>query len=107
MDRPVGAERPTGLTSAEVAERVRLGRTNRRPPASSRSVWAIVRANLFTYFNAVVFGGFGVLLALGFWEDGLFGLTALANTVIGMAQELRTKRSLDRLAILTAPRTRV
>ncbi|MGN6742434.1 MAG: HAD-IC family P-type ATPase [Amnibacterium sp.] len=107
MDGASGAERRTGLTADEVAERVRLGRTNRRPPTSSRSVWAVVRANLFTYFNGIVFGGFGVLLALGFWQDGLFGLTALANTVIGIAQELRTKRSLDRLAILTAPRARV
>ncbi|WP_066520909.1 HAD-IC family P-type ATPase [Curtobacterium ammoniigenes] len=75
--------------------------------ATSRSVWDILRGNLFTFFNALVVSGFGVLLVLGRWQDALFGVTALANIVIGTAQEYRAKRVLDRLQILSAPRARV
>jgi cation-transporting ATPase E len=96
-----------GLTSAEVAERVADGRTNAYTDATSRSAWSIVRANVFTLFNGIIVACFVVLLALGRWQDALFGLSAIANTIIGSVQEFRAKAALDKLALLHAPNARV
>lgn len=96
-----------GLSTAEVFERVRTGRTNAYVADTSRSVWTIVRANVFTLFNGIVFACFFVLFVLGRWQDALFGLAAFANSIIGCVQEFRAKAALDRLALLNAPRARV
>jgi cation-transporting ATPase E len=96
-----------GLTSAEVDERRQRGEVNEVANSSSRSLWSIVRTNVFTLFNAIVFSGFGLLLALGRWQDALFGFPALFNTLIGVTQEFNAKRTLDRLAVLNAPHARV
>jgi cation-transporting ATPase E len=96
-----------GLSSAEVAKRVAAGKTNAYSDATSRSVWSIVRANVFTLFNGIIVACFAVLLALGRWQDALFGLSAIANTIIGSFQEFRAKAALDKLALLHAPNARV
>jgi cation-transporting P-type ATPase E len=96
-----------GLSDGEVAERVAAGQVNAYAADSSRSVWSIVRANVFTLFNGIVASCFLVLLLLGRWQDALFGLSALANAIIGCVQEFRAKAALDRLALLNAPRARV
>jgi cation-transporting P-type ATPase E len=98
---------PCGLSDADVATRVEAGLTNTLPDSSSRSLWEIFRANVFTLFNGIVAGSFLLLLLLGEWRDALFGFAAVSNAVIGVVQEYTAKRSLDRLAILTAPRARV
>ncbi|MDE0546083.1 HAD-IC family P-type ATPase [Microbacterium sp. C7(2022)] len=97
----------SGLTAAEVAERIADGRVNVFESDSSRSAWTIVRANVFTLFNGIVFTCFGILLVLGRWQDALFGLAAFANSIIGSYQEFKAKAALDRLALLNAPRARV
>ena len=97
----------TGLSGAEVRERVAAGRTNAFVQDTSRSVWSIVRANVFTLFNGIILVCFLVLLAIGRWPDALFGFSAIANAVIGSVQEFRAKRALDRLAVLSAPHARV
>jgi len=96
-----------GLDEAAVRDRVLRGEVNAVPQAASRTVWQIVRANLFTRFNALLGTLFVVILAVGALQDALFGLVLVANTAIGIFQELRAKRTLDRLAVLTAPRARV
>lgn len=96
-----------GLTAAEVAARAAQGETNAFESPTSRSVWSIVRANVFTLFNGIIFACFLVLLVIGRWQDALFGFSALANTIIGSVQEFRAKRALDRLALLHAPHARV
>ena len=93
-----------GLSDTAVAQRVAAGLTNVRFGGVSRSVWSIVRTNVFTLFNAIVAGSFVLLLVLGQWRDALFGLSAVANAVIGVTQEYRAKQSLDRLAVLNSPR---
>lgn len=97
----------TGLTSAQVAERVAAGQTNAYTASSSRSVGSIVRANVFTLFNGIVLACFFVLFLLGRWQDALFGFAAIMNAIIGSVQEFRAKAALDRLALLNAPRARV
>ena len=106
---PVDLERLSvaGLSDAEVTARVVAGLTNRVPPSTSRSFARILQANLFTLFNAVVGGSFLLLVALGYWQDALFGFFVIANVLIGVVQEYRAKRTLDRLALLSSPRARV
>lgn len=104
----VPAELPRGgLTSAEVAARVAAAKTNAFSPDSSRSAWSIIRANVFTLFNGIVFACFIVLFVLGRWQDALFGFAAIANAIIGSTQEFRAKAALDRLALLNKPSARV
>lgn len=97
----------TGLSRADVRERRERGEVNTLPNDTGRSLWRILQANLFTLFNAIVGGSFLVLLALGYWQDALFGFFVIANVAIGVAQEFRAKVTLSRLAVLNAPRARV
>lgn len=101
------AARDEGLTAAEVAARVQAGQTNAFDAASSRSIWSIVRDNTLTLFNGIIAACFFVLLLLGRWQDAFFGISALANTVIGSVQEFRAKAALDKLALLHEPLARV
>jgi P-type E1-E2 ATPase len=72
-------------------------------PATSRSYGSIVRANVFTVFNLIL-AVFGTLtLVFGDWRDALFLGILVANSGIGITQEVRAKRALDRLAALVAP----
>ncbi|MFF9477935.1 HAD-IC family P-type ATPase [Streptomyces sp. NPDC014733] len=89
-----------GLSAAEVAERVARGEVNDVPVRSSRSVPDIVRANVFTRFNAIIGVLFVIILIVGPIQDGLFGFVIIANTGIGIFQELRAKRTLDNLAVV-------
>jgi cation-transporting ATPase E len=97
----------SGLSAAEVTERVAAGRTNVFVQDTSRSVWSILRANVLTLFNGIILACFLVLMLIGRWQDALFGFSAIANAVIGTVQEYRAKRALDRLALLNAPTARV
>ncbi|MEO7007176.1 MAG: HAD-IC family P-type ATPase [Terrimesophilobacter sp.] len=101
------AKAQLGLSGEQVARRNAAGLTNRISQASSRSVWEIVRANVLTLFNAIVAGSFILLLALGQWRDALFGFAAVGNAVIGVVQEYRAKRALDRLTVINTPDARV
>ena len=96
----------TGLTSTEVQERIAAGLTNKQDTSSSRKFSSILRANFFTLFNAIVGGSFLALLALGEWKDALFGLAVISNILIGVIQEYRSKRTLDRISLLHAPHAR-
>jgi cation-transporting ATPase E len=97
---------PAGLGGAEVAARVAAGRTNAVTARTSRTLGQIVRANVLTVFNGLLAVLFVVVLATGRWQNALFGGVVVANALIGIVQELRAKRTLDRLAVLTAPRAR-
>ncbi len=101
----IDAER--GLTSAEVAERRTDGRVNDVPTHTSRSVKQIVRDNIFTRFNAILGAMLAIILVVGPVQDALFGFVLVANAGIGIFEELRAKRTLDRLTLLTAPRADV
>lgn len=107
LHRRVSGPAANGLSRDEVSSRVSSGLANRVPDATSRSLWAIVRANVLTLFNAIVASSFVLLLLLGSWQDALFGVAAVGNAVIGVVQEYRAKRLLDRLAVLEAPLARV
>lgn len=97
----------TGLSGGEVAERTAAGQVNAFQADTSRSAGSIIRANVFTLFNGIVFACFGVLFVLGRWQDALFGFSAVANAIIGSVQEFRAKAALDKLALLNAASARV
>ena len=97
----------TGLTAAQVADRVAAGRTNAVEVRTSRTIGEIVRTNVFTVFNGLLTALFVCILLTGRWQNGLFGLVIVANSAIGIFQEVRAKRTLDRLAVLNAPQARV
>jgi len=96
-----------GLSSTEVAERVAQGRTNSSGQHTSRSFGEILRANLLTRFNFLLGALLVVILAVGHPQDALFGIVLVTNALIGIVQEVRAKRTLDRLAVLNAPRATV
>src|SRR5215216_11554 len=96
-----------GLTGAEVAERVAGGLVNDVPSAPTRTIGQIVRSNLVTRFNLLLGSLLAVILVVGPLQDALFGLVIVANTVVGIVQEVRAKRTLDRLEVVNAPRARV
>ena len=98
---------PTGLTSAEVAERIERGQINAVDDSSSRPLWHIIRTNVFTRFNAILGALFIVVLSTGSVADALFGFPLIINSLVGIIQEYLAKRKLDRLALLHAPTTRV
>ncbi len=96
----------TGLTEAEARRRL-AERGPPAPPPTSRSTASIIRANVLTPFNAIL-AGLGLLtLVFADWRDALFLFIIAANSGIGIWQELRAKRSLDRLAALVAPKATV
>ncbi len=93
----------TGLTRSEVAARTAAGETNAVVEVTSRPLSEIVKANVFTRFNALL----GVLLVLvlltGSYKNALFGIALVVNSLLGIAQEWHAKRTLDSLAVLHAP----
>lgn len=89
-----------GLTSAQVAERVARGEVNDVPVRSSRSTVDIVRGNVFTRFNAIIGVLWVIMLIVAPIQDSLFGFVIIANTGIGIIQELRAKKTLDGLAVI-------
>ena len=97
----------TGLTTAEVAERVAAGHGNSTARVTSRPVGEILRANLFTRFNAIIVVLCVLVLVFGAPPDALFGLVVVVNSGIGIVQELRARRVLDRLAVLGEEPVRV
>ncbi|MCB0860943.1 MAG: cation-translocating P-type ATPase [Solirubrobacterales bacterium] len=94
-----------GLSASEAAGRLHdLGPAQ---PHSSRSTSSIVAGNVFTLFNLIIGIFFVLILSLGLIADAVFGMIAIVNTWIGIRQELKAKETLDRLAILVAPRAEV
>ncbi|MFF5448146.1 HAD-IC family P-type ATPase [Streptomyces sp. NPDC012888] len=99
--------KPGGLTTAEVAERVARGAVNDVPVRSSRSTADIVRGNVFTRFNAIIGVLWVIMLVVAPIQDSLFGFVIIANTGIGIIQELRAKKTLDSLAVIGEARPSV
>ena len=96
-----------GLSGAEVRERVARGQINRAHTPTSRTWRQIASAHVFTRFNALLGALWVIVMAVGSWRDALFGVVIAINAAIGILQELRAKRTLDRLALQTTARVHV
>ncbi len=93
-----------GLSDAEVAERVAAGQVNVVPDPPDRTLGQIVAANTFTVVNAIMFTLFLLVIVAGSPQDGLFVGVVVSNSVIGVVQEVRARRELRRLEVVTEPR---
>lgn len=98
---------PIGLDEAEVRARVARGDVNHISQPPTRTFAEILRANIFTRFNAILGVLLAVIIVVGPFQDGLFGVVLVANSAIGILQELRAKRTVERLSVLSAPMVRV
>ena len=83
------------------------GKVNTADTRSSRTIGEIIRANIFTRFNAIIAVLTGTVLVLGDPRDALFGFVMVLNILIGVVQEWRAKRTLDRLSLVSAPKVAV
>ena len=92
----------TGLTQGEVIALRESGLDNAVKASTSRSLIDIVRANVFTLFNGIIFAAMVMVLITGSWRDAVFGMIIIINTGIGICTELKAKRTLDKLSILVA-----
>jgi len=92
------------LTDAEVQDRIRDGKVNAKAANDSRSVLSILRTNILTRFNAIISAMLVVILFAGELADAMFGIVMVVNALIGIIQELRAKRTLDRLTLLVEPK---
>ncbi|MBL6926246.1 MAG: HAD-IC family P-type ATPase [Acidimicrobiia bacterium] len=98
---------PVGLSASEVAERIADGRVNDVPDAPVRTTGEILKANVLTPVNAIMGTLLGLILIAGYPSDALFAGVIVSNSVIGVVQELKARRTLTELALLSAPRARV
>lgn len=94
-------EIPQGLTSEQAQEAVKRGEQNRMPRNTDGGVWMIVQRNIFTLFNLLNLVLAFFLIQVGSYRNLLFLGVVLSNAVIGLTQELRAKRTHDRLLLLS------
>ena len=100
---PVPASTPLGLDAAAVAERRQRGQDNRFQARVGRSYWRIFTDNILNLFNIVLFSLLLIVVLFGDYPTALFaGFSVVTNSFLGMLQEMRAKRKLDRLAALSA-----
>jgi cation-transporting ATPase E len=103
-DAIAAATPPTGLTEAEATARRAAGRGNTTPPTTGRTYAQIVRENVFTFINDVIFVLGVLLVVVGRPLDALVSLGVIGvNIAVSVVQEVRAKRTLDRIALLTRP----
>lgn len=93
----------TGLTTEEVQERVSKGLTNRTKKGSSKTYGRIIFTNIFTFFNLLILFIAGLLISVGAYKDIFFLVIVFLNTVIGIFQEIKAKKTIDKLSLLSAP----
>ena len=96
-----------GLTAAEVQQRIDEGKVNASSTVKTKSIKQIFLDNIFTVFNGINILLFILLISVGSYKNSLFVMVVLFNTVIGIVQEVRSKKSVDKLTILSESRISV
>lgn len=96
-----------GLSEQQVAQLSAQGKANVLKESTSRSYKDILRSNVFTLFNGIIFVAMILVLLTGQWRDAIFGLVIIINSGIGVFTEVRAKRTLDKLSILVASHSTV
>lgn len=93
----------TGLTDEEVRQRVEEGLTNRADISTDKTTKEIVISNVFTYFNLIFLVITILLIMVGSFRNLTFLPIIIGNTVIGIVQEIRAKKTLEKMSLLNAP----
>ena len=97
----------TGITDKEVAEKTRQGRINRAPRKQSNSIGKIILKNTLTIFNLVNLVLAIMILLVGSYKNLLFVLIAIANTLISIINEIRAKKTIDKMRLISEQRPTV
>ena len=95
----------TGLTEEQVKERIEAGQTNADENPNTRTYKQIVKENTLTFFNFLNLVLLVLVLMVGSFKNAFFVCIIIINTLIGIAQEIRAKKTIDKLAILTAKKS--
>ncbi len=106
-DPPFRADPEKGLSSSQAEERRQAGFVNTAVDPPTKSVGKIIKENVLTYFNLVFVILAGLVIAAGSFRSLTFMVVVIANTLIGIVQELRTKKELDALTVLHTPKALV
>ena len=96
-----------GLTSKEVKQRIKEGKVNHIPKTPSRTIPQIIRANLFTKFNAINFVLAAVIILAGSPKNAIFVGVIIVNTLIGVVQEVKAKHTLEKLSVISMAHAKV
>ncbi len=110
--RRVRTDYQSGLTSDQVNERMLKGQINYVPNTNVKTIRSIIRENVFTFFNVLCFIVFAALAFVDIyyeqsWSNLLFMLIIVVNIIIGIVQEIRAKKTIEKLSLLTAPSVKV
>ena len=92
----------TGLTDEQVNERIAEGKVNADENPNTRTYKQIIKENTLTFFNFLNIVLLVLVLLVGSYKNAFFVCIIVINTLIGIAQEIRAKKTIDKLAILTA-----
>ena len=103
MNKDLGSINITGLTDEEVRLRVEKGLTNRADISTDKTTKEIVISNVFTYFNLIFLVITILLIMVGSFRNLTFLPIIIGNTVIGIVQEIRAKKTLEKMSLLNAP----
>lgn len=103
MNKDLGSINITGLTDEEVRQRVEKGLTNRADISTDKTTKEIVISNVFTYFNLIFLVITILLIMVGSFRNLTFLPIIIGNTVIGIVQEIRAKKTLEKMSLLNAP----
>lgn len=95
------------LTSKQVNERIKAGKVNYIPKSPSRTIWQIMRANLFTSFNTVNLILATIVILAGSPKNSIFVAVIIVNTLIGVVQEIRAKEILEKLSVISTAQAKV
>lgn len=103
MNKDLGSINIMGLTDEEVRQRVEEGLTNRADISTDKTTKEIVISNVFTYFNLIFLVITILLIMVGSFRNLTFLPIIIGNTVIGIVQEIRAKKTLEKMSLLNAP----
>ncbi|HBT59972.1 MAG TPA: hypothetical protein DEA45_04010, partial [Acholeplasmataceae bacterium] len=92
-----------GLSTLDVEKRITEGLVNRTNQGSTKTIKSIILSNLITFFNLLNFAIAGWLLSVGAYKDVVFMVIISANITIGIIQEIKAKKTIDKLSLLSAP----
>lgn len=96
-----------GLSGEEAARRAADGLSNVQVQARTKTIGRIVRDNTLTFFSLLIFALAGLVALVGSWRNLLFVIVLVINIAIGITQEIRAKRAIEHLRVMSAPRARV
>lgn len=97
----------TGLTNAQVNQRIEEGQTNKVDNKNTKTYRSIILGNIFTFFNMLSFFIAAALLSVGSWKDCMFLVIVLCNMLIGIIQEIKAKKTIEKISLVSSPKAYV